>query len=269
MNKIKIVDNEVTSYDNNNISVNDFSKAKYFNVKKNDIFIYIKDNISVDIELDCQYNTIEQNIVIVGDKYCNINLFEFKHGNKLIGTIRYILLDNACATINKFCNINEVNETTDILLNGINSKIDYNFSTLSNTSKIYNININHNNKYTNSNVICRGVSFDNAILQLNVNGTIDEGNSESKLNQDNRIMVFGNNKSIICPKLFISENDVEAKHAAVIGRFSNQELFYLKSRGIDEIAATKMLVKGFLLSPLNISNENKYEILKNINECWE
>lgn len=51
----------------------------------------------------------------------------------------------------------------------------------------------------------------------------------------------------IAPKLLIEENDVVANHSALIGRFDEEELFYLQSRGIDRNTATILMTKGFLL----------------------
>ena len=50
-------------------------------------------------------------------------------------------------------------------------------------------------------------------------------------NQNNRIINLSDNKCEINPNLLIEENDVEANHSAHIGRFSNDEMFYLQSRG--------------------------------------
>jgi Fe-S cluster assembly scaffold protein SufB len=41
---------------------------------------------------------------------------------------------------------------------------------------------------------------------------------------------------------------VNAKHGASIGRFNEEEIFYLESRGIPSDIGYKILSKGFLLS---------------------
>lgn len=48
------------------------------------------------------------------------------------------------------------------------------------------------------------------------------------------------------PNLEIENGDiVGAGHASSVGRFDDEELFYLQSRGIPEIEARKLVVRGF------------------------
>ena len=69
------------------------------------------------------------------------------------------------------------------------------------------------------------------------------------------------------PNLYIDSHDVEASHSALIGKFSDEELFYLQSRGLDIKSAEKLLVTGFLTS--NITNNRILKIInKNIYKYW-
>ena len=70
-------------------------------------------------------------------------------------------------------------------------------------------------------------------------------------NQNNRIINLSDKKSEIRPNLYIEEYDVSASHSAFIGRFKEEELFYLMSRGIPELEASRLLLKGFLLSDIS------------------
>ncbi|MDD4035919.1 MAG: SufD family Fe-S cluster assembly protein [Bacilli bacterium] len=263
MNKINIIDNKVISNNIKDIYLNDFTKCNYLNINKNSLFIYIPHNVITELELICEYSN-KEDIILVIDKNSSLKTFEFKTGPKLEGSITYILLDNASLEINKFSNITKLNEEININLNGINSQVDCYFSTISTDTNTYNISINHNNKKTKSNIINRGVSLDGSSLTFNLVGTIYNDMIDSILNQDSKIIVMGDNNSIIEPKLFIYEDKVEAKHSAVIGRFRDEELFYLKSRGLSEETAFQLLIKGFLFGFLNITSEQKYEIIKNI-----
>ena len=87
------------------------------------------------------------------------------------------------------------------------------------------------------------------------------------LNQNNRIINLGNNKSEILPNLYIDCSDVEASHAALIDRFTFEEIFYLQSRGINYNDALKLLIKGFLLS--DISDKDLIDYITEIfNSIW-
>jgi Fe-S cluster assembly protein SufB len=48
------------------------------------------------------------------------------------------------------------------------------------------------------------------------------------------------------PTMEIDERDVTVSHEASVSKVSEEQLFYLRSRGIDEQEATKMIVNGFV-----------------------
>ena len=79
--------------------------------------------------------------------------------------------------------------------------------------------------------------------------------NDSILNQDNKIMIMGNGKSSIEPNLFIEDDVIEARHGASIGKFSEDELFYLETRGISREIGYELLIKGFLLNHLIIEDD--------------
>jgi len=41
-------------------------------------------------------------------------------------------------------------------------------------------------------------------------------------------------------------NKIKASHAASVGKIDEEQLFYLKSRGVNEKEAKEMIVKGFI-----------------------
>ncbi|MGI6325125.1 MAG: SufB/SufD family protein [Bacilli bacterium] len=268
MNRIRIVDNKIVDYDQaNHLFINDYNRYSSLSFNQDTIFIYI--NANMEIELDLEYNYKAQDIIMVLDGNSHLKLFVHNTGTNKHGQIKYIILDNCKLVVNSFGNTKIVDEKIELLLNGVNVKIEYHFSTISHDNQLYNINIHHNNQQTYSNIINHGIALDKAKLQFNVNGYIAKGNSKSNLNQRNKIIVLGANQSIINPNLYIDENDVEAKHSAVIGRFSHRDLFYLKSRGIDEEMAIKLMAKGFLLAIIDIPSKKREEIIKSINAHWE
>ena len=68
------------------------------------------------------------------------------------------------------------------------------------------------------------------------------------------------------PSLEISANDVKAGHSASIGKFDEELLFYLKSRGIDDKTAEGMLTGAFfgnLIAMMQNENARKsvYDVL--------
>ncbi|MEY4723775.1 MAG: hypothetical protein RLZZ324_1288, partial [Candidatus Parcubacteria bacterium] len=48
------------------------------------------------------------------------------------------------------------------------------------------------------------------------------------------------------PTMRVDTDDVEASHEATVGRIGDEEMFYLRSRGLSEDQAMKMIVSGFI-----------------------
>ena len=66
------------------------------------------------------------------------------------------------------------------------------------------------------------------------------------------------------PELEIYADDVKCSHGSTSGNIDKEALFYLKARGIEEINAKKMIIKGFLESIFNnVKNEDIKDILVN------
>lgn len=187
------------------------------------------------------------------------NKYDIKSNEKLILNINeytlsnyeFNLEENSYLEINKFYKNNGNNEEVTINLNGINSKVIYNFSVLSNKSEKYKINVNHNNKNTISIINNHGVVLNDSKLSFIVNSNVYKGNTKSVLEQSSKIIIMGENNSEIYPNLYVYEFDASAHHAASIGKFNKDEIFYLLTKGIDYESAVNLLIKGFLENNLN------------------
>lgn len=83
--------------------------------------------------------------------------------------------------------------------------------------------------------ICRGVTH----IQKGASGA--NGEQTEKL-----LMLSPKSRADAIPILLIDENDVKCGHAASVGQISEEQLFYLMSRGISKADAKRMIVWGFL-----------------------
>jgi Fe-S cluster assembly protein SufD len=68
--------------------------------------------------------------------------------------------------------------------------------------------------------------------------------SDAQLTNDN-LMLTRNAEVDTKPQLEIYADDVKCSHGTTIGQLDPQQVFYLRSRGIDETAARKILCLGF------------------------
>ena len=87
--------------------------------------------------------------------------------------------------------------------------------------------------------------------------------------QKNRTLLLSDEaRSDSVPQLEINANDVRCSHGSTTAPVDEQELFYLRSRGISKPVAEKMLVTAFLEDVLNrvpLKNVVKYleEVIAN------
>lgn len=246
-------------------------------VKKNKIEKNISDilidsneiTIEKDINLDLEYYQTTDIIINFNIKEnVTVNLFVFSSQNDIKVNNTYNLENNAKLNIIKFYNNQKTIEQETINLNGLASQINYFNLNISQNKDVYNININHHNQKTISNINNKIVSLDQSIVKININSNLPKNKENCILNQDSRIILLGENKSSINPNMYINNNEVSAKHASVIGPLQKQALFYLMTRGISYKDSVKLLIKGFLLSNLEINMDKREKILKIINTYW-
>jgi Fe-S cluster assembly protein SufD len=75
---------------------------------------------------------------------------------------------------------------------------------------------------------------------------IEKGAARSDAYQANRNLVLSDHaKATSIPMLEIDNNDVRCTHGATVGPVDPMSMFYLRSRGIPEATAKRMIVQGF------------------------
>jgi len=190
----------------------------------------------------------------------NFCINEFRNGTKSKIKYHYNIDSNSKLNIYKFYDIDGIKEFVRTDLNGINATINYNFKTISTNNQKYDITVYHNKPNTNSNIINNGVNMKDGNLIFNVSSFVPSGNSKCNVIQKSRIINFALNKCSIAPNLYIDEYDVNASHSAYIGKFKDDEIFYLMSRGINKEMAENLLIKGFLLNDMKNLEEKVNEI---------
>ncbi len=89
--------------------------------------------------------------------------------------------------------------------------------------------------------------INNKIKIINGIGYIKHGGTKSIANQESRVlMLFEHARGDANPILLIDEDDVQAGHAASVGRVDPDQLYYLMSRGISQREAERLVIHGFL-----------------------
>jgi Fe-S cluster assembly protein SufD len=99
---------------------------------------------------------------------------------------------------------------------------------------------------------CSSRQFYNGILDGHAHGVfhgrivVHKDAQKTDAKQTNRNLLLSDNAQIDTkPQLEIYADDVKCTHGATIGQIEENALFYLQSRGVDEISARRMLLLAF------------------------
>ena len=128
----------------------------------------------------------------------------------------------------------------------------------------FKIKVNHNKDNTHSEVFNHGVNVNTNKLTYYVDGIVPKKSSKCICNQDNQIINMDNGKSTICPNLLIDNFDVDSNHAAYIGKFKDDIIFYMMSRGISRATCNRLLLDGFLINSDSIDTNKISKFIKEI-----
>lgn len=262
MNKITI-DNDIFNYDinNKNIEVKEHDSESLFNVKKIDIKIKNESDLFIDLN---NSSFIKLNINI--DVNDNTNIYIKSSGNEIKVKYNYNINRNSTCNVFKYNSLNKVHEMVEVHLLEENAAFNYTFKSISNNQENYDYLIYHDFKNTISNIKNNGVNQKGG-MNIQISGYIPKDIIGCICNQNNRIINLSNDKCEIRPNLYIDCDDVDANHSALIGKFSEEEMFYLNSRGINDVDANNLLIKGFLLSSIE-NKEIEEAIIKDIDNYW-
>lgn len=153
-----------------------------------------------------------------------------------------------------------VDSNTKVIIN-INkegAEVEYHYNTISYKDNAFKIEVNHNRENTISNIYNHGVNILNNKLHFNVSGIIKKNIKNCTCNQENQIINLADGASTILPILLIDNYDVSSSHSAYIGKFKEDILFYLMSRGISRDISTKLLIYSLLVN----GSEDNEELIK-------
>lgn len=242
-------------------------------VEKNELFDVssLKIVVTESTNLEIDYLGLEEHkldIFINVEAGIHFNLFEIRTGSKTKVQYKYHLDVDSQTTVNKFYDCDAVKELDIINLNGPHARFNYHFKTISKNKEKYDMMVYHNSEKTISQIDNKGVNLLDGKLQFTVTSIVPSHTPGCIVNQSGRIVTLNSNECLINPNLLIEENDIEASHSALIGKFSDEELFYMMSRGINHEAAINLLTKGFLLGELSVRPERNEEINKIIDKYW-
>ena len=207
---------------------------------------------SCDLNLEYRFSDCKLEVCINVLSGIDLNVNEIISGDNCKVRTTYSIDGNSKVNVFKFNNIDSIKEHFICNLNGIGASINYNLKTISIKPENYDFLIYHNSCNTNSSINTNGVSIKDGSVLFNVSSFIPKDITGCVAAQDNRIINLNDKECIIKPNLYIDCDDVVASHSAWVGSFSEDDLFYLQSRGINRSDATRLLLIGFFARLLNL-----------------
>jgi len=215
----------------------------------NDYFVTEDTYIKIDLKDESKVINIEVM------EHQNLKVFETSTSTS--NKITYNIHSGAQLIVNKLTT--DSSDSTTVNLIGYGASVTYNSSIINYCDNVYVQNIVHKCDNTKSKIVNHGINVNDRSLHIMVNGDINKECKECSSNQDNKIINMKNGKSFISPNLIVDNNLVDVFHAAYIGTFDEEAVFYLKSRGLTEKVCNELLIKGFMLGTMEL-DENELEV---------
>jgi len=118
--------------------------------------------------------------------------------------------------------------------------------------------IGHDTPDCTSDELYKGIVAGKATGVFNGKVYVKQDAQRTRAYQSNANILQGDDAKVYTkPELEIYADDVKCSHGCTIGRFDEQGMFYLRSRGISEAEAKKMMAHAFMYDVLErITNEN-------------
>ena len=125
--------------------------------------------------------------------------------------------------------------------------------------------------HTSSTIIAKSISLGGGICSYRGKVYIDQAAADAKTSTKcDALLMDAQSVSNTFPKNIIERPDAQIAHEATVSKVSEEQLFYMMSRGIDEDEATGLIVNGFV-DPIvkNLPMEYAVELNRLINLSME
>ena len=219
----------------------------------------INEEKNIVIDKDCFISITNSNTKINFDIKKRSNVFVFISSSSLD-----IKISSSCDSIFNVFSISSTLLVNTYLNDSLNFK--YIYSSINEEDNKYKININHLGNNINSNIISHGINLKGDLV-FDVNAIVPNNVYGVSTNQDSKIILEGGT-GLIKPNLLVDTSEVEANHSAYVGEFKEEDLFYLKSRGLDDNTSYGLLAKSFLMGPMDITYKERNIILDILKRYW-
>jgi Fe-S cluster assembly protein SufD len=118
--------------------------------------------------------------------------------------------------------------------------------------------VRHEKRAGTSFVSLKGICLDESRAKINGTIKILPAAQKSDGRLEERIIILSPTaRAETIPNLEIEAHEVKASHAATVSKISDDELFYLATRGFTDVRAKQLLIKHFLTAQLSALPQGK------------
>ncbi|MGI0100731.1 MAG: SufD family Fe-S cluster assembly protein [Candidatus Micrarchaeaceae archaeon] len=139
------------------------------------------------------------------------------------------------------------------------SKVEVNEIILGSSKQKFDINtyIVNSGTHTNASLESKAALMDESFCIMKGFAKIKKGASKAKSYVHERGILLDKNAKVDgLPDMSVDENDVKATHSSATAPVDPESVFYLMSKGIDEIGVRKLLVTGFFAEVVSRMHNN-------------
>lgn len=133
----------------------------------------------------------------------------------------------------------------------------------------FNVRVRHNAGNGISRQLFKGIVAEGAKAVFDGLIYVRRGSLKTKAYQENHTVLLSQDARVeTSPQLEIYADDVECSHGATTGYLNPEELFYMRSRGIDGADARRLQIISFL-APVaaRLPDELKSAVYESLSEC--
>lgn len=126
--------------------------------------------------------------------------------------------------------------------------------------------VDHQKPHCESNELYKGIADDKSTLTFNGQIFVERDAQKTNAYQSSKNILLSDDATVNAkPELEIYANDVKCSHGTSTGKVDENALFYLKSRGIGEVSARKLLLHAFAHEVINkVSDRNTALFIENL-----
>jgi Fe-S cluster assembly protein SufD len=206
-------------------------------------------NVVSEVIVGANSNLVIDKLQYENDSIYHIATEQVSQHNDSYFKINTLTLDGALVRNN--LNIDVVGQNCDTNLNGV-------YLTMGNQHVDNHSIVDHRVPNCESNELYKGVMDDKSTAVFN--GKVFVRKDAQKINafQSNGNVLLSDNATVNSkPELEIYADDVKCSHGSTTGQLDEEAVFYLRSRGISEKAARKLMISAFVGDALEkIENED-------------